>query len=138
MRDLRLFVVNDLVNPANKSDILSENIAGLPYWPVLCHLPFKDKAVSIMAKLYDINMKEVSPMNATKILSGKPVFFIHGKNDSLIPSSNSEAIFKSFTSNPYAKLWLAENVGHMESLDMYKTEYLEAIKAFLDNSMSNK
>lgn len=134
-RDLKLFVTKDLVCLSNDLNIIADNLEDIPYRSILRYLPFKDKIINITAKLCDIDIDEVSPMNAAKNLSEKPIFLIHGKNDRLIPYANSKEIYESIKNNHNAKLWITEGAGHIESLDKWQKEYLENIKAFLDRNM---
>lgn len=137
-RDLKLFLTRELVGSMSEdSSFKTYNMEDMPYWSVLSHVPFKDKIIDLTAKICDINIDEVSPMNAVKFLSKKPVFLIHGKDDRLIPYSNSQYIYKSFDNNPNKKIWLTEKAGHIESFDAYKQEYLDNIKVFLNKNISD-
>lgn len=135
-RDLKLFILNDLSNSLScDMSFLPDNIANQSYWSVLRRFPFKDKAIWLLSKIYQINMDDVCPMNTVKNIPQKPIFLIHSKNDRLIPYTNSELIFKSLESNSNAMLWLTEKPKHIESLDMYPDEYLKRVKAFLDSNI---
>ncbi|PAB61161.1 alpha/beta hydrolase [Anaeromicrobium sediminis] len=134
-RDLKLFIMDDINTLPHNLNIVSNNVGGLSYWSILRHFPYKNKVIIMIAKIYDLNIDEVSPMRTVKNMHSQPIFLIHGKNDKVIPYTNSEVIFKSLKNNSNAVFWIAEKAGHTDSLKMYSEEYLKRIKTFLDKNM---
>ena len=135
-RDLRLFVLNDIISSlSNYLRFLPDNIANSFYWPIFMNFPFKSSFISLVSRICSINLNEVSPMNAVKNISPKPIFIIHGRGDRLIPCTNSEAIFEPLSKNSNASLWLTDNAAHIESLNMYSNEYLKRVQNYLDENI---
>jgi fermentation-respiration switch protein FrsA (DUF1100 family) len=135
IRDLKLFVSEDLNNLSNDLDVLLNNLGGTSYCSILRYLPLKNKIIPITASLYGLKINEVSPMNTARKINKKPILLIHSKSDKFIPYRNSEDIFKSIEYNPNTALWLTEKADHIDSLKMYPLEYLKKIENFLEKSM---
>lgn len=62
------------------------------------------------------------------VLADKPLLLIHGKNDSVIPLTESVRIWKSFGMRP--QLWLVEGAGHVET--MSAPDYETRIRTFFE------
>jgi len=105
------------------------------------HLPLKlfrytiPKAVKILG---NINTDEVSPMGAIINLSPRPVLFIHGKDDSSIPASNSMELYALYskTNSNNTELWEVEGAGHLGSYNKNPETYMSRVLKFLDKVYS--
>lgn len=135
IRDLRLYILNDLNSLSDDLNSILDNLGVAPYYSIFRYFPFKNNAILGVAKLYHLNVDEVSPMNTVKNISKKPIFLIHSKNDRFIPYTNSEAIFKSISDKSNVEFWTTAKAGHIGSLKMYPEAYLRKIKTFLDENM---
>ena len=61
-----------------------------------------------------------------------PVFFIHGRTDTGIPSDNSFKLYDSRT-HPDDELWIVANAEHVQSYKTDPVEYVQRVVGFLRN-----
>lgn len=135
IRDLKLFIAQDINNISNNLDTVLTNYGGPAYCSIIRYFPFKSYAIIRIAELYDLNISQVSPMSTVKNIAKKPIFLIHSKNDKFISYTNSEAIYQSLQNHSHASIWFTEKAEHIGSLKMYPEEYLGKIGAFLNDNM---
>jgi len=84
----------------------------------------------LFAKLiYDIDIKETSPVNKVKEVK-IPIFIIHGDIDDQIPVEASKAIYEN--ANQPKELWIAKNTNHVQAHSEYKQEYETRVLEFFD------
>lgn len=134
--DLKLFISNDLNNLLKDVECVSNYLGDLPNSYSINYIPYKNKIITMIARLNGLSIDKISPIRTVKNISKKPIFLIHGKQDQVIPYMNSVEIFKLLKNNSNALLWLTEKAGHIESLNVYSDEYLKKIKMFLDKNIS--
>lgn len=94
------------------------------------------KAISKMdSKNVLTNISLVAPAQSIKNIT-VPCFFIHCKNDELVPVN---AITKIFTRAPgYKTLWITDGRRHFDSLFFNPERYALKIKTFLKNAAHNQ
>lgn len=86
---------------------------------------------SLWAKIFfNINLKEVSPMDAARKLD-IPILLIHSKNDRVIPFSHALLLKQALQGNPKAEFWFKEELIHGQP----GKEYQEGIMDFFERSL---
>ena len=101
---------------------------GLPAFPLLY------AASNICALKYKCNFKEASSVRQIKKCV-KPMFFIHGDEDTFVPTS---MVYQLYDSKPQPKvLWVVPQAGHAASYRLYPSEYTERVKSFLEKYLSS-
>ncbi len=133
--DLEKFITNDFNNLLSELSDKTNQSGEFSYCSVLRYFPFNKAAAGLIAKRYDVNIDEISPIEAVKEISEKPIFLIHGKEDKIIPYANSEKIYDAIKKNVNAQFWFSEKAGHIQSINMYSHEYLEKLEIFLNGHM---
>lgn len=116
---------------SNLSDYINSNLSS---WSGLTAFPF-NKTIPVSLKMYTgIDPSKVSPINAVNKIAPKPILFIHSKNDSVIPSSNSSDMYKIYSSFPSnnSMLWLTDCNIHMGSFTSFPQEYMNKVFEFLN------
>jgi fermentation-respiration switch protein FrsA (DUF1100 family) len=108
---------------------LKENLS---HWSKLPNQLFTPIIYHSMRKLLKINPIEVSPIKNVQNTKGKSFLFIHSKADEAIPYTESEKIFESVPTGNNKELWLTENAPHINSLLLYKSEYVLRVLRFLN------
>ncbi len=65
-------------------------------------------------------------------ISPRPVFFIHGERDEIVPVEMSKELFEK--AKEPKKLWIVPGAGHLEIHKTASKHYEEGIAGFLDNA----
>ena len=99
-----------------------KNQFGLPQFPLMF-------TTSLLCKLrYGWSFGEASAIEAVR-KSPYPMLFIHGSNDTFVPT---EMAYQLFAAKPSKKeLWIADGAEHAESYLKHKDEYLQHLIRFL-------
>ncbi|HHW01028.1 MAG TPA: alpha/beta hydrolase [Clostridiaceae bacterium] len=94
------------------------------------------KAVKVLG---NINTDDINPIGEITDLSPRPVLFIHGKDDSSVPVSNSRELYALYskTSSNNTELWEVEGAGHLESYNKNPETYISRVLKFLDTVYSS-
>jgi len=79
---------------------------------------------------YHYSLKKMRPIDSLDD-NVIPILFMHGKNDDLISTENSENM--SERTKGYSELHLIEGAGHAESILVSPDIYKEYVSAYLDN-----
>ncbi|MCG3205273.1 MAG: hypothetical protein KCHDKBKB_01992 [Elusimicrobia bacterium] len=75
------------------------------------------------------------PWRYVALISPRPVFFIHGKEDKIVPAWMTEKLFP-FAKNP-KQVWLIEGADHLECRPKMGKEYEEKIAHFFESAIKN-
>lgn len=103
---------------------------GLPPFPML-------HVASIMCDMkYGWNFKEASSVNQLA-KSTKPVLFIHGDNDTYVPTSD---IYKNYEAKTQGlkKMWLSEGAAHARAFKQNPAEYTAVVRDFINEVKNNE
>jgi fermentation-respiration switch protein FrsA (DUF1100 family) len=72
-----------------------------------------------------------SPISAIAKAEGKRFFFIHSKNDTVIPTAASEALYSEAVKNNTAAIWIIDGVPHICGFTMQEDNYVNRVLSFL-------
>lgn len=97
----------------------------LPPFPLL---PLADLVIQLRA---GFSLGEVSPLDATAGLK-IPILFVHGQEDSYIPSQASQMLYDA--KQGVKQLYLVPGAGHVDSLPTDPKSYLQALTQFFDDA----
>lgn len=93
---------------------------------------------NMITNLFRISSPELTPLSLTEYSNDtrirkfkKPVLIIHGSSDWIIPSSESELIYKSLSESIDKKLVIIEGAGHNNIL-MYRDKYFNPLSEFIE------
>ncbi|NOV03343.1 alpha/beta hydrolase [Paenibacillus planticolens] len=102
---------------------------NLPVWSKLPRFPFTPLILGILPRLIGVNPKQVDALAAVDRIYPRPILFIHSRDDSAIPWSNSEGMWSR---HPDAfELWVTQKAGHVGSYQMQPEAYIQRVLAFL-------
>ena len=62
-------------------------------------------------------------------LSPKPIFFIHGEKDNIIPKESSEILFSKYAKEP-KQLWIVPDSHHLTNFSLHKEEYIDKVTKY--------
>ncbi len=103
---------------------------NLPVWSSLPSFPFNWFVLNVSTRIYGLNPGDIRPIEAIKRLD-IPVFFIHGKDDQLIPPENSKRLYQ-VAQNQNNILWLVPEAEHIDSCQVNFEEYTERVFLFFE------
>eukprot|EP01090_Pellita_catalonica_P021266 TRINITY_DN7915_c0_g1_i1.p2 TRINITY_DN7915_c0_g1~~TRINITY_DN7915_c0_g1_i1.p2 ORF type:complete len:187 (+),score=41.18 TRINITY_DN7915_c0_g1_i1:469-1029(+) len=72
-----------------------------------------------------------TPLDVVHKISPRPIMFMHGTADDLVPPSHSQRLFANAKEPKY--LWLAQDAWHCALYDAKREEYSERVSAFLES-----
>lgn len=80
-----------------------------------------------------VDIADSQPERDITSLANRPIMIIHGTKDSMIPYTESLRLYEA--TGKRAKLWLVENMDHVQSL--MSPEYKKRIKEFFEGNDQN-
>lgn len=92
--------------------------------------PMVDNGDVICQRRYGWGFKEASSVEQLR-KSSKPVFFIHGDADKLVPPSMAQECYDA-KQQGYKELWMAPGAGHARSYPKHPEEYTARVREFLE------
>ena len=110
-----------------------KNQFGLPEFPLMF-------SSSMLCKLcYGWSFGEASAINEVS-KSTYPMLFIHGGNDTFVPTKMVYRLYEARSKGKSGKqeLWIAEGAEHAESYLKQKEEYVKHVKEFLSSSAAQR
>lgn len=87
--------------------------------------------------LYGIDYFAVRPVDAVEQIAPRPIFFIHGSADSVVPASNMQELADAARKAPNAHVqtWLIQGADHIQSYNVMREEYISRVVAFFTNAL---
>lgn len=106
---------------------------NMPKWT---HLPglFTPYILWVARTFYGLDDRQENALTVVGSIAPRPILFIHGLADNLIPASESEKLYKA-ANNPKDALWLVPGAGHVGSLKVQPDAYLQKVTDFLDQNV---
>ncbi len=114
--------------------------AFVDYIPTLRHVPFywfylpAWFAVPIVLAgrwFLGADFSKVRPLKAVGRIRPRPIFFIHGENDHVIPYQESQELYQA-SGNQRNQLWIVPGAGHVHSYARVPQEYASRVASFLE------
>lgn len=103
---------------------LCTHLTHLPGFPIV------DFANAMSKRKFGYDFKKVNPIDGVRA-STTPVCFIHGKADTFIRPSHSEAMYKA-SASPLTELHLVDGAEHARSHRTDKALYTKIVNEFID------
>ncbi len=105
-------------------------------WSKLPKYPFSPMMLLIIKYVMRVNPKHVKPIHSLKHIYPRPVLFIHGEEDMVIPCSNSEKMFKCYTD--VFSYWKVPKANHIRACSLYPDIYVKKLIQFFDSLGDSK
>ena len=88
-----------------------------------------------MQMLYGINFDAVRPVDVVASIAPRPLFFIEGTSDGLVPPWNMTLLATAAEAAPgsHVQTWLVHGANHIQSYDVMGNVYVQRIAAFFTN-----
>ncbi len=90
-------------------------------WPLYPFMPF-------------MMNRSCDPIRFADKVAPRPLYFLHGDQDKIIPVSMSRVLFER--AREPKKLWIVPGAGHLEIRKKIGTDYEKSIAAFFDEALS--
>lgn len=114
---------------ADLTDLIQSQIARHRYMP-----DFLGPVIPRIARaVYGVDINEAKPLPAVDKIAPRPILFIHGEFDNIVPVENALKLYHS-SSNPNNKLWIVPEAGHVGSFKACPDEYIAKVIAFFDQA----
>jgi uncharacterized protein len=104
---------------------------NLSVWSRLPNFPFTWLIITILPRLTGIDPNQVDALIAVNHIYPRPVLFIHSRDDSAIPFTHSEKMWR--THQDRFEFWKTEKAGHVGTYQLYTQEYTSRVLAFFEH-----
>lgn len=89
---------------------------------------------SITKRVHGFNITELGPADAVKKITPRPIYFIHGEVDNIVPVENAIHLYKSFK-NENNRVWIVPDANHVRSYKTQPKEYIIKVIGFFDQHL---
>jgi fermentation-respiration switch protein FrsA (DUF1100 family) len=83
---------------------------------------------------YGVDFYAVKPVDYVADISPRPILFIHGAEDTFVPTENAPRLYKA-SGNPQDELWIVAGADHVQAYNVNPAEYIDRIAAFFDKAL---
>jgi fermentation-respiration switch protein FrsA (DUF1100 family) len=112
---------------ADLADIMGREFKARSGFPEF----FLSPVLAMVELIYDVDFRAVKPMAAVPLISPRPVFFIHGAEDTFVPTEHVHRLVEA-CDNPHHELWVAPGAEHVRSYMTSPDDYIIKITGFFD------
>ena len=120
---------------AKASDLIAHEAARQTIFPRWLTPIFVPTAVLMADWFYGIDLGSLVPETAVAGLP-YPILVIHGTDDSRIPYQHGQRVQQGAPAG--SSIWLAPDVEHVDAFLTYPEEYVERVKAYLDDRFGSR
>ena len=120
---------------AKASDLIAHEAARKTVFPRWITLIFVPTAVLMANWFYDIDLGSLIPEDAVVDLA-YPILVIHGTGDSRIPYQHGQRVQQSAPAG--SSIWLVPDIDHVDAFTTYPEEYVERVRAYLDDRFGSQ
>lgn len=92
---------------------------------------FLKPSLSMIKLTFGVDFNAVKPVDSVSGISPRPVFFIHGAEDTFIPLDNVHRLYEA-SGNPENRLWIVPGADHVQAYNTNPDEYIDKITSFFD------
>ena len=120
---------------AKASDMIAHEAARKTVFPRWITPIFVPTAVLMANWFYGIDLGSLVPEDAVVDLP-YPILVIHGTSDSRIPFQHGQRVQQAAPAG--SSIWLVPDLDHVDAFTTYPEEYLERVKAYLDDRFGSQ
>lgn len=104
----------------------------LSVWTHLPHYPFTPMVLWMMPKITGVSLHGASPIKLANKLGKRPVLLIAGSKDTIIPTQNSVALYRTLRiTDPKVTLWMVPWSQHIQAYKVQPILYVNHLYQFL-------
>ena len=112
---------------ADLADIMGREFKARSGFPEF----FLSPVLTMVKIIYGVDFKAVKPVAAVPEISPRPIFFIHGAEDTFVPTEHVHRLAEA-ADNPRNELWIVPGAGHVKSYMTVPDDYIGKITGFFD------
>ncbi len=112
---------------ADLADIMGREFKARSGFPEF----FLSPVLAMVKLIYDVDFRVIKPVEAVPQISPRPVFFIHGADDTFVPTEHVHRLAEA-SDNPRNELWIAPGAEHVRSYLTNPDDYISKITGFFD------
>lgn len=94
----------------------------LPRW-------FMFPVIWVGRAFFKVNFANVRPLQDVHTIAPRPILFIHGANDTVIPPEETIELYR-VSGNAATRLWIAQGAGHVKAYLRHPEEYVLRVTSF--------
>jgi fermentation-respiration switch protein FrsA (DUF1100 family) len=122
-----------IVDDCGFSDVQSVIASSFEHFIHLPAIPFAPITLWIASYRAGIDVDAIRPVDVIGKISPRPILIIHGKDDLIVPVSNSERNYQA--AREPKQLWLVPGAKHAAAHKIAKAEYEKRVIAFFDKGL---
>jgi fermentation-respiration switch protein FrsA (DUF1100 family) len=115
-------------------DTLSD-LENVPFLFLILPKWFRVPAVLAGRWLLAADFSAVRPIKTVHKIAPRPVFFIHGQEDHVVPHHETITLHQA-SKNPDNQLWIVPGAGHVHTYATHPKEYVRRVVSFFDQYIS--
>src|SRR5450755_803863 len=98
---------------------------------------FIPSILSAVQLLYGINFYAARPVDVVASIAPRPIFFIQGTADTVVPPSNMELLTLAAKAAPHAHIqtWLVKGAEHIQSYNVMGADYVNRVVDFFTHAL---
>jgi fermentation-respiration switch protein FrsA (DUF1100 family) len=87
--------------------------------------------------LYGVNYDQARPVAVVAQIAPRPILFIHGTADSLVPIANMDQLVAAASQPPdaHVQTWKVPGAGHVEAFPFMPDAYIQHLVAFYQSAL---
>ena len=105
-------------------------------WTRLPNIPFTSLILREIPVMTGIKPEEVSPLREIEKFKERPILFIAGDADDMIPMENSKRLWEK-VNNPKDSFWVVPGAKHVGAYTVMPDQYLAKVTKFFVSSLLN-
>jgi fermentation-respiration switch protein FrsA (DUF1100 family) len=115
---------------ADLADIMGREFKARSGFPEF----FLSPVLGMVKLIYNVDFRDVKPVESVSQISMTPILFIHGAEDTFVPLEHAHRL-KEASHNPENELWIAPGAEHVRAYVTSPAEYISRTTAFLDKAL---
>jgi fermentation-respiration switch protein FrsA (DUF1100 family) len=88
----------------------------------------------VLKRLYGIDLNALRPIDVVGRISPRPIFFIHGGADEVIPLAHANWLYEA-SGNPSNLLWVVPGAEHVRSYKTAHKQYVHKVATFFRKAL---
>ena len=121
--------IKAVVSESSFQSVNSAVASSFEHFINLPAFPFAPVTVFIIERRLGIKASQVAPVEDVALISPRPVFIIHGREDKTIAPKDAHALYAA-AGELKEGVWLIDGAGHAEGAEVAAEEYAERVVEF--------